>query len=40
MINSLSRGVAPDTSKKAIEDMKSKGILILDELDMGKIGKF
>lgn len=40
MINSLSRGVAPDTSKKAIEDMKAKGILVLDELDMAKIKKF
>jgi nicotinamidase/pyrazinamidase len=40
MINSLSRGVAPDTSKKAVEDMKAKGILVLDELDMAKIKKF
>jgi len=40
MINSLSRGVAPDTSKKAIEDMKAKGILVLDTLDMEKIKAF
>jgi len=40
MINSLSRGVAPDTSKKAVEDMKAKGILVLDELDMEKVKKF
>jgi len=40
MINGLSRGVAPDTSKKAIEDMKAKGILVLDGLDMEKIKKF
>lgn len=40
MINSLSRGVAPDTSKKALEDMKAKGILVLDALDMEKIKKF
>jgi len=40
MINSLSRGVAPDTSKKAVEDMKAKGILVLEELDMEKVKKF
>jgi nicotinamidase/pyrazinamidase len=40
MINSLSRGVASDTSKKAIEDMKAKGILVLDEIDMAKIKGF
>lgn len=40
MINSLSRGVAPDTSKKAVEDMKAKGILVLEDLDMEKIMGF
>jgi nicotinamidase/pyrazinamidase len=40
MINSLSRGVAPETSKKALDDMKTKGILVLDDLDMEKIKKF
>lgn len=40
MINSLSRGVAPDTSKKALEDMKAKGVLVLDALDMETIKKF
>jgi nicotinamidase/pyrazinamidase len=40
MINSLSRGVAPDTSKKAVEDMKAKGVLVLEELDMEKVKNF
>jgi nicotinamidase/pyrazinamidase len=37
MIKNLSRGVAPDTSQKAIEEMKAKGIVILDDLDLEKI---
>jgi len=37
MIKSLSRGVAPDTSQKAIEEMKTKGIVVLDDLDLEKI---
>jgi nicotinamidase/pyrazinamidase len=37
MIKNLSRGVAPDTSQKAIEEMKAKGIVILDDLDLAKI---
>ncbi len=37
MIKSLSRGVAPDTSQKAIEEMQAKGITILDDLDLEKI---
>lgn len=40
MINSLSRSVAPDTSNKALEDMKAKGVLVLDDLDMEKVKKF
>ncbi|MBN2032587.1 MAG: bifunctional nicotinamidase/pyrazinamidase [Deltaproteobacteria bacterium] len=40
MINSLSRGVAPDTSKKAIEDMEAKGVLVLEDLDMEKVLAF
>jgi nicotinamidase/pyrazinamidase len=40
MINGLSRGVAPDTSEKAVEDMKAKGILVLDQLDLAKAKKF
>lgn len=37
MIKNLSRGVAPDTSQKAIDEMKAKGIAILDDLDLEKI---
>lgn len=37
MIKNLSRGVAPDTSQKAIDEMKAKGIVILDNLDLEKI---
>lgn len=37
MIKNLSRGVAPDTSQKAIDEMKAKGILILEDLDLEKI---
>jgi nicotinamidase/pyrazinamidase len=37
MIKNLSRGVAPDTSQKALDDMKAKGIVILDDLDLQKI---
>jgi nicotinamidase/pyrazinamidase len=36
-IKNLSRGVAPDTSQKAIEEMKAKGIITLDNLDLEKI---
>jgi nicotinamidase/pyrazinamidase len=37
LIKNLCRGVAPDTSQKAIEEMKVKGIVILDDLDLEKI---
>ncbi len=37
MIKNLSRGVAPDTSQKAIDEMKAKGIVILEDLDLEKI---
>ena len=37
VIKNLSRGVAPDTTQKAIEEMKSKGVTILDDLDLEKI---
>jgi nicotinamidase/pyrazinamidase len=37
MIKNLSRGVAPDTSQKAIDEMKAKGISVLDDLDLEKI---
>jgi nicotinamidase/pyrazinamidase len=37
VIEGLSKGVAPDTTAKALEEMKAKGILLLKEIDMGKI---
>jgi len=37
LIKNLSRGVAPDTSRKAIEEMKAKGVTILDNVDLEKI---
>ena len=37
LIKNLCRGVAPDTSQKAIEEMKAKGIVVLDDLDWEKI---
>src|SRR3972149_8814370 len=37
LIKNLSRGVAPDTSQKAIDEMKSKGIVVLDDLDLQKM---
>jgi nicotinamidase/pyrazinamidase len=37
VIEGLSKGVAPDTTAKALDNMKSKGILILKEIDMEKI---
>jgi nicotinamidase/pyrazinamidase len=37
MLKNLSRGVAPDTSQKAVEEMKAKGVVILDDLDLEKI---
>ncbi len=36
LIRNLCRGVAPDSSQKAIEEMKAKGIVILDDLDLLK----
>jgi nicotinamidase/pyrazinamidase len=37
VIKNLCRGVAPETSQKAIEEMKAKGIVVLDDLDLEKI---
>jgi nicotinamidase/pyrazinamidase len=37
VINNLCRGITPDTSQKAVDEMKAKGILILDDLDLQKI---
>jgi len=38
LIKNLCRGVAPETSQKALEEMKAKGIVVLDDLDLQKIG--
>ncbi len=37
VIKNLCRGIAPDTSQKAIDEMKAKGVIILDDLDLQKI---
>jgi len=37
MIKNLSRGVAPDTSQKAMDEMKAKGVVILEDVDLEKI---
>jgi nicotinamidase/pyrazinamidase len=37
LIKNLCRGVAPDTSQDAIEEMKAKGVVILDDLDLEEI---
>ncbi len=37
LIKNLCRGVAPDTTQKALEEMKSKGVVILDDADLNKI---
>lgn len=37
LIKNLCRGVAADTSQKAIEEMKAKGIVILDDVDLERI---
>jgi nicotinamidase/pyrazinamidase len=37
VIEGLCKGVAPDTTVKALETMKAKGIQILKEIDMKKV---
>jgi nicotinamidase/pyrazinamidase len=37
VVESLCRGVAPDTSEKALKEMEEKGVVILKEMDLGKI---
>ncbi len=37
MIKNLSRGVSPETSEKAIKEMKAKGVLVLDDIDLERI---
>ena len=36
-VKNLSRGVAADTSQMAIDQMKAKGVVVLDDLDLEKI---
>ncbi len=40
VVEDLCRGVAPDTSAKALEEMKAEGITILKTLDLKKIKEF
>lgn len=37
VVKDLCRGVAPDTIKKALEEMRSAGVLIMEHLDIEKI---
>jgi nicotinamidase/pyrazinamidase len=37
LIKKLCRGVAPDTSQKSIDEMKAKGVMVFDNLDLEKI---
>jgi nicotinamidase/pyrazinamidase len=37
LIKNLCRGVAQDTSQRAIDEMKAKGVVILDDLDLEQI---
>jgi nicotinamidase/pyrazinamidase len=37
LIKNLCRGVAPNTSQRALEEMNAKGVIILDDLDFNKI---
>jgi nicotinamidase/pyrazinamidase len=40
LLKDLCRGVAPDTSKKALEEMKARGIMILEGVELEKIESF
>jgi len=40
VIEGLCKGVAPETSAKALKEMKDKGIIILKEFDLQKIRSF
>ena len=39
VIEGLCKGVAPETSAKALKEMEAKGIMILKELDLQEIGR-
>jgi nicotinamidase/pyrazinamidase len=36
-VKNLSRGVAPDTSAKALDEMKAKGITVVEDLDIDRL---
>jgi len=40
VIKDLCRGVAPDTSADALEEMEKEGVIITDKLDIDRIGSF
>jgi nicotinamidase/pyrazinamidase len=40
VVEDLCRGVAPDTTQKALEEMKAKGILVINTVDLKKIREF
>lgn len=37
VVEDLCRGVAPETSQKALEEMKAEGITVLKTLDLKKV---
>jgi nicotinamidase/pyrazinamidase len=37
VIKNLCRGIAPDTSRKALDEMKAKGVVVLEDLDLERI---
>ncbi len=37
MVKNLSKGVAPETSAKALDEMKAKGITVVESLDIAKL---
>jgi len=37
MVKNLSRGVAPETSEKALDAMKAKGVTVIEGLDIAKL---
>jgi nicotinamidase/pyrazinamidase len=37
MVKNLSRGVAPDTSAKTLDEMKAKGITVVEDLDIVRL---
>lgn len=39
VVEGLCKGVAPETTQKALEEMRAKGIRIIKELDLGQIGE-